>query len=82
MSCTRQDVLEKLAEAPRWIDTATMTNLVNGQSGTVGAILSKLVMYGKIERRLIPGKSNTYQYRAKPKQEAPCATTSQSTSAA
>jgi len=65
MSCTRQDVLAKLAETPRWIDTASMAQQVGSQRGTVSAILSKFAMYGKIERRPVPGgNGRTYEYRS------------------
>ena len=65
MSCTRKQVLDQLAEAPRWIDSGSLAFQVGGMACTVQSILSKAFMYGLVERKLSPLHKRRYLYRAK-----------------
>jgi predicted transcriptional regulator len=65
MSCTRQQVLDKLGEAPRWIDSGSLAYQVGGTAYTVTSILSKLAAYGLVDRKPSPLHKRRYLYRRK-----------------
>jgi predicted transcriptional regulator len=67
MACTKQQILDKLAEAPRWIDSSSLACQVGGAAYTVRSMLSKLAAYGLIERKPSPLHKARYLYRAKVK---------------
>lgn len=73
MSCTRADVLAELQRADRPLPTDMIAARLRRSKGTVSSILSKLSLYGKIQRVKVPGtgqgKSPTHYLYSLPVQQ-------------
>ena len=74
MSCTRADVIAELGRAGRPLPSSFIADRLQKSRATVGAILSKLALYGQIDRVQVPGKGYgrepyQYLYMLKPVQE-------------
>ena len=67
MTCTREQVLTALSMAPAGLTTAQLGEKLNSTGYNVSGVVSKLYLYGKINRERVMGRRQlTYRYKAKP----------------
>ena len=66
---TGEEVYNAVQQFPQGASVKQISDFLGKQANSASSVLSKLVAYGKIDRRLVDGKRDKYTYHPKSKQQ-------------